>query len=344
MRSATYRGDRTVAVEDRDPVPPGDGEVRIDVAYTGICGTDLHILHGAMDHRVSVPAVIGHEMSGRIAGLGAGVTGWSIGSAVTVMPLRWCGKCPACLAGMSHICHDLNFVGIDSPGSMQNSWTVPADLLVRLPETLTLRHAALVEPTAVAVHDVHRARLGGGERAVVVGGGPIGLLTSCVARAAGADVRIVEIDPDRRAVAAEIGLDAWDPAAVDVPTAVQEWTSGAGADVAFEVSGSAGGLTTATEVLAVRGRLVLVAIHPQPREVNLFQFFWRELTLVGARVYQRDDFRRAVDLLDTGDIPADALISQVVPIDDVPAAFAALDRGGVVKVLVDCAPTGTGNA
>ena len=116
MRSATYRGDRTVAIEDRDPVPPGDGQVRLDVAYTGICGTDLHILHGTMDHRVAVPAVIGHEMSGRIAALGPGVTGWSVGDAVTVMPLRWCGRCPACAAGNSHICHRLNFVGIDSPG------------------------------------------------------------------------------------------------------------------------------------------------------------------------------------------------------------------------------------
>jgi 2-desacetyl-2-hydroxyethyl bacteriochlorophyllide A dehydrogenase len=344
MRSATYRGDRTVAVEDRDPVPPGEGEVRLDVAYTGICGTDLHILHGAMDHRVTVPAVIGHEMSGRIAALGAGVTDWSVGDAVTVMPLRWCGTCPACLAGNSHICHRLVFVGIDSPGSMQASWTVPVDLLVRLPPALPLQHAALVEPTAVAVHDVARADLRAGEKVVVVGGGPVGLLIGCVARAAGTDVRIVEIDPERRAVAARIGLDGWDPIASDVPAAVQEWTGGAGAHVAFEVSGSAGGINTATDVLAVRGRLVLVGIHPIPREVDLFQFFWRELTLVGARVYQRDDFRRAIELLDAGDVPAEALISQVVPIDNASAAFAALDRGGVMKVLVDCAPADTDHA
>jgi (R,R)-butanediol dehydrogenase/meso-butanediol dehydrogenase/diacetyl reductase len=337
MRSATYRGDRTIAVEERDPVAPGDGEVRIDVAYTGICGTDLHIMHGAMDHRVTMPAVIGHEMSGRVAALGAGVTGWRPGDPVTVMPLRWCGRCPACLAGHSHICHRLNFVGIDSAGSMQNSWTVPADLLVRLPDTLPLRHAALVEPTAVAVHDVARASLRTGEKVVIVGGGPIGLLIACVARAGGSDLRVVEPDATRRAVATTLGLPTWDPTVDDIPAEVTRWTGGAGADVAFEVSGSPAGVTTATDVLRVRGRLVLVAIHSQPREVNLFQFFWRELTLIGARVYQRGDFTRAVELLDSGAIPAEALISRVVLIDEVAAAFTALEDGGVVKVLVDCA-------
>ena len=120
-RSAQYVGNSTLTVVDREPVPPGPEQVQIEVAYTGICGTDLHILHGAMDHRVTRPAVIGHEMSGRIAAVGGGVTDWAIGDPVTVMPLAWCGSCPACRAGHRHICHQLNFVGIDSTGSMQGS-------------------------------------------------------------------------------------------------------------------------------------------------------------------------------------------------------------------------------
>jgi (R,R)-butanediol dehydrogenase / meso-butanediol dehydrogenase / diacetyl reductase len=337
MRSATYRGDAAFTVQDADPVPPAEGEVRIDVAYTGICGTDLHIYHGAMDHRVTLPAVIGHEMSGRIAELGPGVTDWSAGDPVTVMPLRWCGQCPACLAGHQHICHRLDFVGIDSPGSMQSSWTVPASLLVRLPPDLPLRDAALIEPTAVAVHDVRRARLAAGEKVVVVGGGPVGLLIGSVARAAGAQVRVLELDAARRAVAEQIGLVAWDPTAIDAAAAVREWTGEAGADVAFEVSGSAAGVQAVTGLVAVRGRVVVVAIHSVPREVDLFQVFWRELTLIGARVYEREDFERAVELLATGQVLADALISQVVGLDDVASAFAALEHGGAIKVLVDCA-------
>ena len=108
----------------QEPGSVGVGEVSIDVAYTGICGTDLHILHGAMDARVTLPAVLGHEMSGTISSVGEGVDRWSAGDRVTVMPLVWCGHCPACRAGDQHICHNLDFLGIDSPGSMQARWTV----------------------------------------------------------------------------------------------------------------------------------------------------------------------------------------------------------------------------
>ena len=335
-RRALYAGSGSFAVEDYAVQSPGAGHVRIEVAYTGICGTDLHIAHGAMDQRVGVPAVIGHEMSGRIAELGPHVEGWAVSDPVTVMPLDWCGRCPACRAGHSHVCHDLNFVGIDSAGSMQGSWTVPVQLLVRLPDDLPLAHAALVEPTAVAAHDVRRGGVRAGEKVVVVGAGPVGMLIALVAGAAGADVLVLELDGYRRAIASRIGLHAIDPARSDVGRLVTKWTSGAGADVAFEVSGSASGVGTATEVLAVRGRLVMVAIHSVPREVNLFRLFWRELTVIGARVYEREDFEHAVQLVAGGQIPAAELITRIVPLDEVASAFAALERGGEVKVLVDC--------
>jgi (R,R)-butanediol dehydrogenase / meso-butanediol dehydrogenase / diacetyl reductase len=340
MPSALYTGGRTFTVVDGETRPPGPDEVRIEVAYTGICGTDLHIRHGAMDNRVRPPAVIGHEMAGRLVDIGTGVSGWSVGDPVTVVPLLWCGRCPACRAGHQHICHDLVFVGIDAPGSLQGSWTVPARLLARLPPGVPLRRAALVEPTAVAVHDVRRAAVVPGEHAVVVGGGPIGLLIAHVAAIAGANVLIVEVDGRRRAVAARLGLSVVDPAAVDVPSLVTDWTSGAGAAVAFEVSGSAAGVRTATDVLAARGRLVVVAIHPVPREVDLFRLFWRELSVAGARVYERADVERAVDLIARGDVPADDLITRVVPIQRVNEAFDALERGDEVKVLVDCQADG----
>ena len=337
MSRAEYRGGGDFAVTVAEPVDPGPGEVRLAVAYTGICGTDLHIAHGHMDRRVSVPGVIGHEMSGRIAALGPDVTGWSVGDQVTVMPLAWCGHCPACLAGHTHICHRLTFIGIDAPGSMQSSWTVPADVLVPVPPDLPLAEAALVEPTAVAVHDVRRARLRPGEKAVVIGGGPVGLLIALVARAAGAEVVVVELDAHRRQAGADLGLRVLDPVGEDIAEFVGGWTGDAGAAVAFEVSGSAAGVALATSVLAVRGRLVLVAIHPAPREVDLHRFFWRELTLVGVRVYQRPDFERAVELIAGGVVPASSLISRVMPLAQVADAFAALELGaGVVKLLLDC--------
>jgi 2-desacetyl-2-hydroxyethyl bacteriochlorophyllide A dehydrogenase len=337
-RAATYVGNQSLVVGAAVTPPPGAGEVRIDVAYTGICGTDLHILHGKMDQRVTLPAVIGHEMSGRIAEVGSGVTGWAVGDPVTVMPLDWCGACPACRRGYEHICQRLNFMGIDSPGSMQSSWTVATRNLVALPAELPLRSAALVEPTAVAVHDVRRGGVSADEKVVVVGGGPVGVLVALAATALGADVTVLELDEHRRSVAASLGIKVLDPA-MDITAAVDEWTGGAGADVAFEVSGSASGVTTAIQALAVRGRLVMVGIHPVPREVDLFRVFWRELTIIGARVYEPADFDAAVQLLSTGRVPADALISHVIPLQAAAEAFAVLEGRDAMKVLVQCGPT-----
>jgi (R,R)-butanediol dehydrogenase / meso-butanediol dehydrogenase / diacetyl reductase len=335
--AARYIGGHIIDVVRVALQPPGPGEVRIDVAYTGICGTDLHILHGDMDQRVTLPAVLGHEMSGRIAEIGPGVDTWSVGDPVTVMPLEWCNTCAACLAGHQHICQRLIFVGIDSPGSMQSSWTVPSRILVRLPGEVSLRDAALVEPTAVAVHDVRRGQLMAGERVLVVGGGPVGLLVAVVAREAGGEVLVLEVDAHRRSIIAELGFDVLDPTTADVAAHVDAWTEGAGVPLAFEVSGSQPGLETSIEALAVRGRLVVVAIHPQARPVSLFRLFWRELTVIGARVYERADYERAVDLVAAGVVPADALISAVVPLSEAADAFARLESGsGVMKVLIDC--------
>lgn len=335
MKAVVYRGARDLGIENRDPEPPGPGQVRIEVAYTGICGTDLHIYHGDMDARVGDSAIIGHEMSGRIAAIGEGVTGWNIGQAVTVMPTRPCGRCAACRRGNSHVCHAMNFLGIDSPGAMQSSWTVPVELVLPLPEDLPLDHAALVEPVAVAVHDVRRGNVTADDQVVVVGGGPVGVLIATVARGRGARVLLVEPDPFRREVAEGIGIEAVDPRATDVVALVNDRTDGAGADIAFEVSGSPAGVTTAVDVLTTRGRLVMVAIHPQPREVNLHRFFWRELELLGARLYQRDDMVEAIRLVASGAIPARQLISRVEPVEAAGAAFEALEGGGVMKVLLD---------
>ncbi|GIJ09690.1 zinc-binding dehydrogenase [Micromonospora andamanensis] len=335
MKAVVYRGARHLGVEERVPAAPGRGEVRISVAYTGICGTDLHIYHGDMDSRVGADAIIGHEMSGRIAALGEDVTGWSVGQPVTVLPTRWCGRCAACQRGHSHICHAMNFLGIDSPGAMQSSWNVPAELVLPLPEELPLDQGALVEPVAVAVHDVRRGQVASGDHVVVVGGGPIGVLIGTVAQGRGARVLLVEPDPARRAVAGEVGIEAVDPGAVDVAAFVADRTDGAGADVAFEVSGAAAGVGTAVEVLAARGRLVMVAIHPRPREVNLHRFFWRELELLGARLYQRDDMVEAIRLVASGAIPVRQLISRIEPPEAATEAFTALEGGGVMKVLLD---------
>jgi 2-desacetyl-2-hydroxyethyl bacteriochlorophyllide A dehydrogenase len=263
------------------------------------------------------------------------VEGWSIGDAVTVMPLVWDGTCPACRAGNEHICQHLDFIGIDSPGALQQYWNVPASTLVRLPSGVSLRDAALVEPVAVAVHDVRRSELGDGDKAVVIGAGPIGVLIATVAAAFGADVVIAEIDPARRATAAGLGLATLDPSSVDQTAWVEEWTGGAGADVVFEVSGSAAAVQAATDLVKVRGTLVVVAIHAQPRPVDLHRVFWRELRILGARVYERRDFERAAELVAEGTIPVEKLVTGIVPLTEVQSAFGVLEAGQAMKLLVE---------
>jgi 2-desacetyl-2-hydroxyethyl bacteriochlorophyllide A dehydrogenase len=330
-----YHGAGVFRKREYDPLPPTPNEVQIAVAYTGICGTDLTISKGAMDGRFTSPWPIGHEMSGTIAEVGAEVEGWAVGDKVTVMPLDWCGTCPACRAGHTHICHNLNFVGIDSPGSLQGRWNVKATWLVRLPDDLDLRAAALVEPVAVAVHDVNRAQVASGDRVAVIGGGPIGLLIAITARTRGASVMVSEVSASRLELARSLGFQTADPVTQDLSSVINGWTEGAGVDVAFEVSGTIPGIKAMTDVLRRRGRGVIVGIQPQSPPVDVFQIFWKELEVIGARVYQRPDFEEAVRLVADGTIPTDALITEVLDLDQVEAAFERLSRGeNLVKLLV----------
>lgn len=325
ITAARYRGDRTFTVDRTQAAPPGPGEVRVRIAYCGICGTDMHVFHGNMDARVGFERVIGHEMSGVVEALGDGVAGFAPGQKVVVRPLDHCGDCPACAAGHEHICHNLKFLGLDTDGAMQELWTVPAHTLHLLPDDLRLDHAALIEPVAVACHDVRLSRLVPGEDAVVIGGGPIGILVAMVARDAGADVLISEVNPHRLAIAERLGFDTINPAEADLPALVDARTGGKGADVVFEVSGSQAGVDAMTRVAATRARIVMVAIHAQKPSIDLFQFFWRELELIGVRVYAPEDYEKAIAVIASGGVDADTVITDVSPLGDIQAAFEALD-------------------
>ena len=336
MKAAYYDGNKTITVGASIPQSPGAGQVRIQVAYCGICGTDLHIYQGHMDQRVAMPQVVGHEMSGEIAEVGPEVAGWKIGDRVVVRPLDPCGSCPACQAGHAHVCYNLKFLGIDTPGAFQGSWTVPAHTLHRLPDGLPLDTAALIEPLAVACHDVRRGEVRPGENVVVIGGGPIGMLIALVVRHAGARVVVSEINPFRIDLARELGLEAINPLETDLVTAIDEQTHGAGADIVFEVSGSAAGASTMTQLVRTRGRIVVVAIFSEPPPVDLFRFFWRELDLRGARVYEPEDFDKAIALAADGTLPLDRLISDRRPLKDLQTVFEQIESStNLMKVLID---------
>ena len=336
MKAAYYCGDRTVEIGECRVQSPSAGQVRIEVAYCGVCGTDIHIYLGHQDRRIDMPQVIGHEMSGRIAEVGADVEGWAVGDPVVVRPLEACGACPACNAGNGHICQNLNFIGIDSPGAFQGSWTVPAHTLHRLPDDMSLTLGALVEPLAVACHDVRLGEVAPGERVVVIGGGPIGLLNALVAQHAGAEVRVAEVNAYRLKAAHALGLETVHPLEEDLVAHVEAWTGGGGADAVFEVSGSQAGAEVMTKLAKVRGRIVVVAIFADAPKVDLFQFFWRELKMCGVRVYEPEDYDRAIELAASGALPLNELITEHLPLDALPDAFARLAAGtDAVKILID---------
>ena len=340
ISAAYYRGGRRFEIERIPARPPLPGEVQIDVAFCGICGTDLHAFHGNMDARIGNHRVIGHEMSGTVAAVGPDVLGVSVGDKVVVRPLDPCGSCPACNAGYSHICHRLKFLGLDSDGAFQQKWTVPAHTIHVLPAGMPLDRAALIEPLAVACHDVRMSRLVPGETALVIGGGPIGVLVALVARHEGADVLVAEINENRLAKIAELGLKGIDPAKTDVPREIARLTADKGADLVFEVSGSQGGADLMTEVAATRGRIVMVAMHTRKPTVDLFRFFWRELELIGTRVYEPEDYEKAIALLEGGAIDVDRLVTDRRPLGEIQAAFEALENSPVaMKTLIDCTRT-----
>ncbi|MEM7090877.1 MAG: alcohol dehydrogenase catalytic domain-containing protein [Pseudomonadota bacterium] len=325
ISAAFYRGDKSFAVETKPAEPPAPGEATVRIAYCGICGTDMHVYHGNMDARVGLNRVVGHEMSGVVETVGEGVDTVSPGQKVVVRPLDHCGDCPACRRGHMHICQNLKFLGLDTDGAMQELWTVPAHTLHVLPDDLRMDHAALIEPVAVACHDVRLSGLQPGEDVVVIGGGPIGVLVAMVARDAGGNVVISEVNPNRLAIAQVLGFDTVNPTEADLSAAINARTGDKGADVVFEVSGTQPGVDAMTAVAATRARIVMVAIHATKPKIDLFQFFWRELKLIGARVYEPEDYDKAIAVIGSGGIEADTVITDISPLSEIQAAFESLD-------------------
>lgn len=337
MKIAYYKGNKKFEIGEGAEKAPGIGEVKVKIAYCGICGTDQHIFHGKMDQRVNIPQSIGHECSGTVVEIGEGVENVKVGDNVVIRPLDWCGECPTCKAGYTHICTNLKFMGIDTEGAFQETWTVKSRILHKCPADMSLKLGALIEPLAVACHDVRRGRLKAGEYAVVLGGGPIGMLVAMVAKAAGAKVLISEINEYRLGLAKDMGFETFNPLKGDLAEYVNSQTEGAGADIVFEVTASEPGAKVMTEIVRPRGRIVLVGIFSEPKEINLFKFFWRELEMIGARVYEKEDFDKAVELAAAGSMPLEKIISGIYDLDDIQAAFESFEGNATaMKVLVKC--------
>jgi 2-desacetyl-2-hydroxyethyl bacteriochlorophyllide A dehydrogenase len=306
----------------------------LTVKRVGICGTDLHIFPGHLDHRVPRGGIIGHETFAEIAEA-PGQSGFAKGDRVVVEPLRFCGACRACQMGASFLCYKLQVLGVDAPGGMQERWAVKTDRLIKVPAALSDDDAAVMEPLAIATHDVTRAGVKQGDAVLVFGGGPIGALIAMVSRHRGARVAISEVNPFRIELLRGLGLEVVGPG-TDVVKFANDWTGGEGVDVAFEVTGNAAAVRLMTDVVRVWGTVSVVAIHAEPMSVNLYPMFARELTMHGSRLYTRADWDEAIRLAASGAVPVGPLVSRKIPLEALQEGMEqALAGGPVMKVLVD---------
>ncbi|PYM21454.1 MAG: Zn-dependent alcohol dehydrogenase [Candidatus Rokuibacteriota bacterium] len=337
MRASFYEGAGRFRIGAAEVPKAGHDEALLRVRRVGICGTDLHIFQGHLDHRVPRGGVIGHETLAEIAEAPA-ASGFRAGERVVVEPLRVCGACRACRTGAAYLCYRLKVLGVDEPGGMQEFWTVATDRLLSVPATLSDDEAAMIEPLAVAAHDVRRAQVSAGDAVVVIGGGPIGALIAMVARQRGARVIVSELNPFRVEMLAKLGIDVVGPGR-DLAAFVEEWTGGDGADVVFEVTGNAAAVRAMTGLVRVQGTISMVAIHAEPIPVDLYRFFARELTLHGSRLYARQDWEEALRLAATGAVTLAPLVSRRLPLESLQQGMEEALRGGpVMKVLIDLAP------
>jgi threonine dehydrogenase-like Zn-dependent dehydrogenase len=334
MRASFYEGPgrfSTAAV----PVPKaGAGEALLRVRRVGICGTDLHIFQGHLDHRVPRGGVIGHETFAEVLEAPAG-SGFDAGDRVVVEPVLSCGRCRACAMGARYLCYGLKILGVDVPGGMRELYPVPVDRLIKVPASLSDDEAAVIEPLAVAVHDVRRAQVKAGDTVCVLGGGPIGALIGLVCRQLGARVVVAEVNDFRLKLLGQLGLDTLGRGR-DPVKFVDEWTGGIGVDVAFEVTGNPAAARVVTDVVRVWGTVSIVAIHAEPVAVNLYQMFARELVMHGSRLYGRDDWDEAIRLGASGAVPLRPLVSRRIPLEALADGMqAALGGADVMKILVE---------
>ena len=329
MKAVVYRKATGLTVEDR-PVPVlRPGEALVQVRLAGICGTDIHLAEGK---RKDAPdsLIPGHEFMGVVAEVADPASCDLVGRRVVAEPIINCGQCPTCRRGHPHVCERLRVRGVHVDGVFAEYAAVGVERIHLVPEGIADRLAAVVEPLAVAVHVVRRARPQVGDTVMVVGAGPIGLLVAQVARQAGAArTVVVEVNPHRLAVATHLGfetLDARDPAQQDAPL---------GMDVVFEVSGSVPGIARAIRSLRPRGTLLVVGFFPEPPPVELAQVLLKELELRGSRVYASGDFPAALALLEKGAVQVEPLISHVLPLAQIQEAM-ELCAGGTqaMKVLL----------
>ena len=331
MLAARYIGPNQIEARQVSlpSIEPGEALIRVEAC--GFCGSDINIVAGTHP-RARAPLTIGHELSGRIVEMAGNTSTLSVGDRVTTYPLISCGICYACVRGYPHVCRKLRLFGFDVDGGMAEFVKLPLSSLMKLPEDMPAHIGALIEPLAVAVHGVERVSLDGVNTAAVLGAGPIGILTALVAQARGIpNVLISDVLPARLELAESVGLTTLlaGPPLLERVMALSDQN---GADVVFECAGHPSSAKEMTALLRSRGTIVNLGVFKKPVEVDMQAVNFKELDIIGSRVYERKDFQAAIDMAMS--LPLEAIISREFSLDDVSDAFKLFRAGEVCKVLI----------
>jgi (R,R)-butanediol dehydrogenase/meso-butanediol dehydrogenase/diacetyl reductase len=335
MLAAVYQGERAISVERR-PVPPvGPRQVRLEVSHCGVCGTDLHMLYEGWGTSGSIA---GHEYSGVVVEVGSEVEEWQEGDRVVGGPGRGCGTCRSCASGRPNLCVGRPRIGLDPfYGAFATYKVLDADCVYRIPDGLDMRTAALTEPVAVALHGIRRTGAGPGQRVLVTGAGPIGVLTVALLRAIGVDdITVTEPSPKRQDLARRVGADnVIDPDQLPQPALPMEVVAEP-FDLAFECSGRKVAMEEALANLDRAGTLVLSGTGLQRPQFDPNRIILNELVVTGAMEYTPEDYLAALEILAGGRLPTDVILEpEDQPLGRLEWALEQLARGELAgKVLV----------
>lgn len=332
QRASVLGADLTLRLEER-PVPiPGPGEVLVQVRSVGVCGSDIHYFeHGRIaDFIVEGPLVLGHESSGTVVAVGDGVEDIALGSTVAMEPGIPCGSCEQCRVGRYNLCPDVQFFATPPvDGTFCEYVVLPRAFAHPVPAHVSFDAAALVEPLSVGVWACRKANVRVGSRVLVTGAGPVGVMAALVARAHGASaVTLSDTNPDRLAFASELGFATVDPRTVDLPSAVA-------VDVLLECSGASAAIDAGIRSVTPAGTVVLVGMSPDTMvELPVGVIQGRELWVTGTFRYAHT-YPTAIDLVASGRIDLDALVSRAFPLEEAEEALTYSRRDpAAMKVMV----------
>jgi threonine dehydrogenase-like Zn-dependent dehydrogenase len=335
MKAAAFKRQNEMALIEAPEPTAGAGEVVLKVHDCGICGSDLHACQYGLG--MAEGSIMGHEFCGEICELGPGVRGFKIGERVAGLPFAFCGKCGPCKSGMEIHCRNLKGLGLGQlPGAYAEFVTCPAGSLFKLPDEISSRDGALVEPLSVGLHAIKRSRLQAGMTVVVMGAGPIGLATLTWAKGKGAQVVVSELAEGRCELARKLGADAIvNPGAQNPADKVSEMT-GHNPQLVFECIGVKGTLGQAIGMVAPRGQVVVVGVCMEADEIQPLQCVLREVELSFVLGYDPGDFNETIGALASGKIKPQPMVTDIIGVEQVPEMFQTLRRPGAhAKVLVE---------